>query len=240
MDPAEIPKLVAPIVQGEADFAKGNRFFNVTGLGRMPIVRIIGNAALSFITKFSSGYWNVFDPTNGYTAIHASVAELLPFDRLAFRYFFESDMLHQLGLLRAVVRDVPIPARYGNERSGVKVTTAIVRFSVMHTANTVRRVFYNYFLRDFSVASVELSLGMLLTGFGTVFGAVRWVELSSRGVEATAGTVMLAALPVIVGVQLLLAFLSFDAASVPREPLHPQLQRRREAERAIRSVDPPP
>lgn len=234
MDPAEIPTLVAPIVQGEVDYAKGNRFFNLAGLSRMPLVRIVGNAALSFITKFSSGYWDVFDPTNGYTAIHREVAERLPFERLAPGYFFESDMLYQLGLLRAVVRDVPIDARYGHETSSLNLGRAIVRFSAKHAANSVRRIFYNYFLRDFSAASMELVLSVLLIGFGIIFGATQWVEWSSRGEGAYAGTVMLAALPIIIGVQLLLAFLSFDAARVPRDPLYPQLQRRREIERAIR------
>jgi dolichol-phosphate mannosyltransferase len=238
MDPAEIPKLVAPIVQGHADYVKGNRFFSLAGLGGMPIVRIVGNAALSFITKFSSGYWDVFDPTNGYTAIHGIVARLLPFDRLAPRYFFESDMLCQLGLLRAVVRDVPIAARYGHETSGLSVTNALVRFSAKHSANTVRRIFYNYFLRDFSIASVELALGVPLIAFGAIFGTAQWVEWSSRGVGAYAGTVMLAALPIILGVQLLLAFLSFDAARVPRDPLYPQIERRRETEVAIRPETP--
>jgi glycosyltransferase involved in cell wall biosynthesis len=226
MDPADLPKLVEPIQLGEADYTKGNRFYNLTHLGRMPIVRIIGNAALSFITKLSSGYWNVFDPTNGYTAIHAAVARLLPFDRIAPRYFFESDMLHHLGLVGAVVRDVPIDARYGHEKSGLRVAGAVVRFSGRHAYNTGRRLFYSYFLRDFSAASVELVLGTALFGFGVVFGATQWVEWTARGVGAYAGTVMLAALPVIVGTQLLLAFLGFDVARAPRTPLHPQLLRR--------------
>jgi glycosyltransferase involved in cell wall biosynthesis len=233
MDPADLPKFVAPIVHEDADYTKGNRFYDLARIHRMPVARIVGNAALSFITKFSSGYWDVFDPTNGYTAIHAAVAERLPFDRLASRYFFESDMLHQLGLLGAVVRDVPIDARYGQERSGLRLTSAVARFSARHAVNTVRRLFYNYFLRDFSAASVELVLGLALVGFGVVFGASQWVEWSARGVGAYAGTVMLAALPVIVGMQLLLAFLAFDVARVPRRPLYPQLLRRRRASESI-------
>ncbi len=234
MDPADVPKIVAPIIEGRADYVKGNRFFNLTHIRRMPVARIIGNAALSFITKFSSGYWDIFDPTNGYTAIHTAVARLLPLSGLSSRYFFESDMLYQLGLVGAVVRDVPIDARYGNERSGLRLSGAVVRFSVNHAANTVRRLFYNYFLRDFSAASVELALGVALVGFGVVFGATQWVEWNARGVGAYAGTVMLAALPVILGTQLMLAFVSFDVSRVPRNPVYPQLLRRQGAERAIR------
>ena len=114
MAPADLPALVAPILEGSSDYAKGNRFAELSGLPAMPVVRMIGNAALSFVTKFSSGYWDVFDPTNGYTAIHAEVVARLPLDRIAPRYFFESDMLFRLYTVRAVVCDVPMPALYGS------------------------------------------------------------------------------------------------------------------------------
>jgi hypothetical protein len=155
---------------------------------------------------------------------------------LSSRYFFESDMLHELGLVGAVVRDVPLDARYGSEKSSLSLSSAVVRFSFAHAGNTVRRLFYNYFLRDFSAASVELALGVALLAFGFAFGALQWVEWNARGVGAYAGTVMLAALPVILGVQLLLAFISFDVSRVPRSPLHPGLVRRRGAERSLRST----
>ena len=230
MDPADLPRVVGPIVDGAADYAKGNRFYHLDHIHRMPAMRIAGNAALSFITKFSSGYWDIFDPTNGYTAIHAAVARELPLSKIATGYFFESDMLHHLGLAGAVVRDVPLAARYGDEHSGVRLTSAVVRFSARHARNIARRLFYNYFLRDFSAASLELVLGLILLAFGLVFGATQWVEWSARGVGAYAGTVMLAALPVILGTQLLLAFVNYDVSRVPREPLHPQILRRRTRE----------
>lgn len=233
MDPAEMPRLIAPIIQGEADYTKGNRFYSLAHIHRMPRARIIGNTGLSFVTKFSTGYWDVFDPTNGYTAIHGAVAELLPLDRVADGYFFESDMLYHLGLVQAVVRDVPIDARYGDERSNMRLNSVIARFTVKHAANTARRIFYNYFLRDFSAASVELLLGVALLTFGTIFGAAQWWKWAALGVGAYSGTVMLAALPIILGTQLFLAFLGFDVARVPRKPLHPQLLRWRGAERLI-------
>ena len=238
MDPADLSRVVAPIVDGTADYAKGNRFYHLDQIHRMPAIRIVGNAALSFITKFSSGYWDIFDPTNGYTAIHAAVARELPLSRIATGYFFESDMLHHLGLLGAVVRDVPLDARYGDERSGVRLASTVVRFSAKHARNIARRLFYNYFLRDFSAASLELVLGLVLLAFGLVYGATQWVEWSARGVGAYAGTVMLAALPVILGTQLLLAFVNFDVSRVPREPLHPQLLRRRTFEAALPVASP--
>ena len=143
-------------------------------------------------------------------------------------------MLHQLGLLGAVVRDVPLDARYGDEQSSLRIGRSIVRFSLQHTRNTCRRLFYNYLLRDFSAASVELLLGVPLFAFGVIFGITQWVEWTARDEGAYAGTVMLAALPVILGMQLLLAFISSDVARVPRDPIYPQLLRRRGALEAIR------
>lgn len=223
MDPALISRLVRPIDAGEADYAKGNRFFELAGLRAMPWLRLFGNSVLSFASKLSSGYWNVFDPTNGFTAIHADVLRALPLDKLARGYFFESDLLFRLGTIRAVVTDVPMPARYADEESGLVVRRVALPFARGHLVNFAKRLFYNYYLRNFNVASIEIALAFPLIAFGTWIGATRWLEGSARDVPATAGTVMLAALPVLVGVQLLLAFFSYDTANVPREVLHRRL-----------------
>ncbi len=223
MDPALIARLVRPIETGEADYAKGNRFFELSGLRAMPWLRLFGNSVLSFASKLSSGYWNVFDPTNGFTAIHADVLRALPLDKLARGYFFESDLLFRLGTIRAVVTDVPMPARYGDEESGLVVGRIALPFARGHLANFGKRLFYNYYLRNFNVASIEIALALPMIAFGVWIGATRWLEGSARGVTASAGTVMLAALPVLVGIQLLLAFLSYDTANVPREVLHRRL-----------------
>jgi hypothetical protein len=224
MDPALIPRLIQPIVSGEADYVKGNRFFNVSDLRSMPPVRLIGNAILSFATKLSTGYWQLFDPTNGFTAVHRAVAMALPLDRISRRWFFESDMLFRLGILRAVVCDIPIPACYpGDVASSLRVRTVIPGFLAKHAANTVKRIFYNYYLRSFSIASVEIFVGLLFLTFGVAFGAVRWIEVQQTGVAATAGTVMTAALPTVIGVELLLAFLGYDLHNVPRDVLHRKL-----------------
>src|SRR5690606_32001950 len=108
MDASLIPDFIEPIINGEADYTKGNRFFDLEELRSMPRIRLIGNAVLSFMTKFSSGYWNLFDPTNGFTALHADVARYLPLSKISKRYFFESDMLFRLNTLRAVVHDIPM------------------------------------------------------------------------------------------------------------------------------------
>jgi glycosyltransferase involved in cell wall biosynthesis len=215
-----IPAFVAPILAGEADYTKGNRFFSLEHIRAMPPMRLFGNAMLSFLTKLSSGYWDLFDPTNGFTAIHANAARYLPFDKISRRYFFESDMLFRLNTLGAVVADVPMDAVYADEVSNLKISRIVTEFAVKHMRNFVKRLFYNYYLRNMSVASIELPLGVLLLLFGLVFGISHWIEAARLHTATPAGTVMLAALPIIMGVQLILAFLAYDIASVPRRPLH--------------------
>ena len=231
MAPELLADFVAPILHGRADYTKGNRFYNLANLGQMPYRRVVGNAALSFMTKLSSGYWDVFDPTNGYTAIHVNVARQLPFDRISKGFFFETDMLFRLNTLRAVVVDIPMAAQYGDEASNLRVSRVFGEFLSKHARNTFKRIVYNYFLRDFTIASVELIAGLALLLFGTTYGIVNWIASARIGIETPPGTVMLAALPVLLGLQLLLAFIGFDVASTPRRVIHPLLGHRRSGAR---------
>ncbi|MCL5277049.1 MAG: glycosyltransferase family 2 protein [Deltaproteobacteria bacterium] len=220
MDSSLIKLFVMPIMAGEADYAKGNRFFNLEKIRTMPIARLFGNAILSFITKLSSGYWDLFDPNNGYTAIHADIARLLPFDKISQRYFFETDMLFRLNTLRAVVVNIPMDAKYGDEVSNLKISKIFGEFFIKHMRNFLKRIFYNYYLRDMSLASIELPLGILLIISGSCYGVYHWIKSLNEGIITPPGTVMLAALPILMGLQLILAFLGYDIASVPRRPVH--------------------
>lgn len=220
MEPSLIPSFTAPIESGEADYTKGNRFFNLQNIKAMPKIRIFGNAALSFMTKISSGYWDLFDPTNGYTAIHVDVIKHLPTNKISKRYFFESDILFRLNTLRAVVIDIPMDAKYEDEVSNLKISKIIGDFFFKHIRNFFKRVFYNYYLRDMSLASLELPIGMAMFIFGVITGAVNWIEAIQTGVPNTSGTVMLSGLPIILGLQLLLAFIGHDISNVPRRPFH--------------------
>ena len=219
MDPAQMGRLVAPIAMGTADYTKGNRFYDYALLQQMPRVRLLGNALLSLVNKISSGYWNVMDPTNGYTAIHRIALAALPLARIDRGYFFESDMLFRLYTVRAVVRDVPLPARYADEKSNLRIGRVLCDFPMKYAAATFKRVLYAYFLRDFNAGTLQLASGLVLVTFGVVFGAWKWITLSIEGFTATSGTVMLAALPILIGVQLLLGALQFDIQNVPRAPL---------------------
>lgn len=220
MDPSLIPYLVAPIQCGEADYTKGNRFFDLEKIRLMPTKRLFGNAVLSFMTKLSSGYWDLFDPTNGYTAIHSDVASHLPFHKISQRYFFETDMLFRLNTLRAVVIDIPMDAKYGDEVSNLKISKIVGEFLFKHVRNFGKRIFYNYYLRDMSLASIELPVGVAMLLFGSFFGAFHWLNSVQSGVPTAGGAIMISALTVILGMQFLMAFIGYDVYSVPRRPFH--------------------
>lgn len=219
MDPALISRFTRPIERGKADYTKGNRFYRPESLRGMPPIRLFGNAALSFINKLSSGYWSIMDPTNGYTAIHTAVLRRLPLDKLERRYFFESDMLFRLNTVRAVVQDVPMDAVYADEESNLKVSKVLPEFMIKHANRFFKRYIYLYLLRDFNIGSVYSLLGTALCLLGLLFGGWHWLRSLSSGAPATSGTVMLAALPLIIGIQFLIAFLHHDVEHVPTEPL---------------------
>jgi glycosyltransferase involved in cell wall biosynthesis len=219
MDPALIPSFIKPIINGEADYVKGNRFFELESLSKMPRLRLFGNSVLSLVNKFVNGYWNIMDPTNGFTAIHKNALKRLQLDKIDNRYFFESDMLCRLGIIRAVVLDISMKARYADEKSGLSISKIMFEFPPKYINRYFKRLFYNYFLRDFNVATIELIFGLLLFVTGICFGCYHWYLSAKYMVPATSGTVMLAALPTILGFQLLLSALQFDIKNIPAKPL---------------------
>lgn len=219
MHPEDLPELVAPILAGRADYSKGNRFDSIEGLRVMPKIRILGNAGLSLISKLSSGYWSVNDPTNGYTAAHVKSLNRVGLHKLSNRYFFESDLLYRLNLVGAVVEDVPLPARYGDEKSNLKVGKVLFEFPYRHFKNYWKRIAYRFFLREWSVGSVELVAGLALTIYGLFFGLSSFFAAVSRDEATSAGQVTIASLAVILGFQLLLSFVSYDIQTEPRNPL---------------------
>lgn len=221
MNPALIATIARPVIEGRADYAKGNRFHSIWNVRQMPRVRLFGNAALSFLTKLSSGYWSVFDPTNGFTAIHADALRRLELANVSERYFFESDMLINLGNIRAVVVDVPLEATYADEKSNLRIGRVFGSFLTKNLRELGKRILYNYYMRDFNLASAQLMLGTLMILFGVIFGGIYWYDSVVTGRTSTTGTVMLATLPIILGFQLILSFLGFDMVNEPKVPIQP-------------------
>jgi glycosyltransferase involved in cell wall biosynthesis len=214
MDPAFLPDLVHPLLTGEAGYAKGNRLWSLEASRAMPRRRLLGNLFLSLATKAVSGYWNVLDPNNGFTAVRADVLRRLDWRHVQERYFFETSMLVELHLLRVPVRDVLMPARYDGEPSSMRLVPVAVEFSGRLLKALLRRLTLEYVLLDFRPGTVFALLGIALALFGTAFGAYHWYWSFVTRVETTAGTVMLAALPFIGGVQLLLQALLLDIGEV--------------------------
>ena len=225
MDPALIPKLVAPIQANRADYVKGNRFHVLSDLESMPPLRLFGNAALSFIAKASTGYWQIFDPTNGFIAIDANVASLVLNKQISRGYFFETDLLARLYLIGAVIEEMAHPARYGDESSSLKPISMLFPFLIRHARNIIRRIFYTYFLRSFYPASFELVIGLILLITGLIFSSWNWMASISTGIARTSGTVVIASTMLIIASQCLLAFLSFDVNNYPKRPLASRLRK---------------
>lgn len=216
MDTSYMQELIQPILDGKADYTKGNRFNDFKALQQMPKVRLFGNSGLSFLVKAASGYWNIMDPTNGYTAIGKKVLEALEFDVIAKRYFFESDMLINLNIENAVVMDVSIPAKYADEKSSLSITKTLFGFPPKLLKGLCKRIVYKYFIYDFNMLSVYLVMGILMVFFGTSFGLYHWIA-ASEIVQTPVGTVMLSVLPIILGTQFLLQAIQIDMNNMPKE-----------------------
>ncbi len=216
MDPAHLPALLEPIIEGRCDYAKGNRFLLQRELGVMPKHRLMGNFVLTFLTKLASGYWNVFDPQNGYVAIKMAALRLLDLDRLSPRYFFENDMLINLNIFGLRVADVPVPAVYGDERSSMNIWTVLGSFPFHLFRGYWYRFYRKHVLRDFSAVALFMLTGLPLLAFGVGFGTYTWVQSFLLNRFASTGTVMLSVLPFLVGFELVLQALVLDIKETPK------------------------
>lgn len=219
MDLERLPDLLKPLIEARADYSKGNRFRDFKSLQKMPLIRRIGNMGLGFLSKAATGYWNMFDPTNGFVAIRSEVLAQLPLERVDRSYYFETSMLANLYLIGAVVRDVPMPARYQNEVSNLLISRILFEFPPKLIATFVRRLVLKNFIYDFSMGSIYLLTGLPLLIFGLIFGISKWIHYASLGIPAPTGTVMIPTLSVLLSIQLLLSAIEIDLRSVPREPL---------------------
>ena len=219
MDPAFLPRLVNPILNGLADFTKGNRLFDFAALRQMPFARRFGNLGLTLLTKAASGFWHISDPTNGYTAVHRSALKLINFERLSKRYFFETSILIHLNIIRAVAVDVPIPARYGGEQSSLNVWKALFEFPPQLIRGLSQRIILRYFIYDISAVTVLIVSGVLVTSLGVAFGAYHWILGALSGQFQSSGSIGISMLLIIVGFQMLLQAIVLDVMDKPLVPL---------------------
>jgi len=214
MDPKYLPALLDPIVERGYGFTKANRFYSRRSFEGMPRHRVFGNIVLSFLTKLASGYWHLFDPQNGYTAITREALELLPLDEIAKGYEFENDLLINLNIAGVRALDVPVPARYGNEVSGIKLRRVVPAITWLLVRGFWKRLIWKYTVRSFSPIALFFFVGMALVLWGIGFGIWVIAETLGPGV-ATTGTVILSVVPFLIGVQLLISALVLDIQESP-------------------------
>jgi dolichol-phosphate mannosyltransferase len=221
MDVSDMPGLLAPLIRGEADYTKGNRFRDFQALSQMPPLRRFGNMFLSFLAKAATGYWNCFDPTNGYVAIRGDVLAPLPLHRIDRSYFFETSMLARLYLLGALVRDIPMRAHYGSETSSLAIRKVVKEFPGRLLTCFIKRIILKKFIYDLTIESIYLLCGVPMLLAGVLYGGYNWILYAKSGIGAPTGTVVISAMLIILGFQILLAAVNIDLQSVPREPICP-------------------
>ena len=216
MDTSYLEQMITPLLSNKAEMSKGNRFRDMQALKKMPFTRRFGNLFLSFLTKMATGYWNNFDPTNGFIALKVSVLKNIDLDKLSNRYFFETSLISQLYFVSARIKDIAMPAIYADEKSNMKLWTIPISFSARLLKVFVKRLIKQYLLYDFCLGSIYLIIGLPMFLFGVVFGIYEWVYYASQNIAAPTGTIMVVVLNIILGFQLLLQAIQYDLINAPK------------------------
>lgn len=216
MDTSYIEEMLDYLIENRAEMVKGNRFINTKALMKMPLIRRVGNLGLSFLTKAATGYWNNFDPTNGFLAIKTSVLKKVNFENLSDRYFFETSLISELYFTDARIKDISMPAIYGEEKSSMKVWKMPLIFSRKLIVLFLKRIIKQYFLFDFNIASLYMLIGFPMFMFGVIYGIYKWWYYSSHNIFAPTGTIMLVSISIILGFQLLLQAIQYDIFNAPK------------------------
>jgi glycosyltransferase involved in cell wall biosynthesis len=210
MDISYFDKMLKAIFEGKYNFAKGNRFFDQKMIRKMPAIRRIGNIGMGFLIKMASGYWNIFDPTNGFFCVHTSVLKRIDFERLSKRFFFESSLLIELYYTGAKIKDIAMPAIYAEEKSNLSVWKTLLTFPPKLFKAFLRRIWLRYFIYDFNIGSLYLFFGIPPFLFGLVFGIVKWIHYASLHAATPTGTIMIAVISLVLGFQMILAAVQYD------------------------------
>jgi glycosyltransferase involved in cell wall biosynthesis len=209
MDPAELPRLILPIIEGKADYTKGNRLISRefrTGMSRW---RTVGNSVLTMITKIGSGYWSIMDPQNGYTAISYQALNAINLDSVYTYYGYCNDLLIKLNAFGMRTMDVIMPARYGTERSHIKYSKYIMKVSPMIFRGFLWRLKTKYIVLNFHPLVFFYLASMLMVPFGALFSLYILIQKILHH-QVSDNYPLLAAFITLMGVQLLLFAMLFD------------------------------
>ncbi|MCX8148590.1 glycosyltransferase family 2 protein [Thermaurantimonas aggregans] len=208
MDLSYIPMMINKLK--DSDFVKGNRFADLSVIKKMPVIRRFGNFILSFLIKVSSGYWDIFDPTNGYFGITKDLLKKINLNNLNNRYFFESSLIIELYYHSAIINEIAMPPIYGNEKSNLSITKTLFTFPFYLLKYFLKRILYRYYLYDFNIGSIYIFFGSILFLFGSIFGVYNWFYYSSLKIGAPTGTIIISMLTIVLGFQLILSAIQYD------------------------------
>jgi dolichol-phosphate mannosyltransferase len=223
MDPMLIPLLTERVEVYGADISKGNRFTDRTIVHKMPMVRLIGNMGLAFITKFSTGYWELFDPTNGFICLTKETVDTISLDKTDNRYFFETDLLFRAGLHDMVIDEIAMNAVYADEVSSLRPFKELSNFSFRHMRIALKRILYQYYLYDFNPGSIALTVSIFYLGIAIALATLRFTLGVTYGEFTPIGTLTLFLAVFLAGNQFLIGFLQYDSS---QRVLMRQLKRR--------------
>lgn len=204
-------KMMADTLLNEnLDYVKANRFVHLDELKQMPKFRRVGNTVITILTKFSSGYYSIFDSQNGYGVFKRKTLETLPFEHIGRRYDYENTLLIALSIMNARVKDEPVPAIYGDEVSTIPVFKTTMRALKVVWQGFWKRIYYKYVVVNFHPIALFIFSGLIFNIIGLLFGALILFDKLLYDQSPSTGTVMLCVLPIILGVQLLLSAITMD------------------------------
>lgn len=212
-DSSYLKSMLDDFIDQSADYVKASRFFHREAFKTMPKYRQFGNIFISLLTKFSTGYYSITDITNGCGWLRREIIEKVDFSIVEKRYDYETSMLTALSIANAKVIDHAVPAHYGNEKSTIKLIPTAWRNLKAVWKGFWRRIYYKYVLYGFHPVALFLFTGMFFLIISLLLAIfLLYVKLFAHQ-SPTAGSVMLAVLPFILGIQLTLTALTIDVSN---------------------------
>lgn len=202
--------MVDTLLDDDMDYVKANRFVHLEELKQMPRFRRLGNTFITILTKFSTGYYSIFDSQNGYGVFKRKTLMNLPFEHIGRRYDYENTLLIALSIMNAKLKDEAVPAIYGDEQSTIPVFKTSLRALKVVWLGFWKRIYYKYILVNFHPIALFLLLSIALGLFGLGFAIFIFIDRIFYGVSPSTGTVMLSVLPIVLGFQLLLTSITMD------------------------------
>ena len=212
MDLNEVEKFLDPLIDKQADYTKGNRFFfwDKT-MDKMPRIRIFGNILITALTKIASGYYKIMDVVDGYTAITKESIDKVDWSKAWTKYGYPMDFLIRLNAYGIRVKDIARTPIYipGERQSQIKGVRYAFKVAPMLVRGFFWRMWFKYVYLDFHPLVFFFLMGTILFPFGLLLGFEQIYREFFRG-GATGPKAILCALSVITGLQFLLFGMWFD------------------------------